>query len=539
MFYFMFSLFISVLPILAILAMLLIWKKPADVTGIAGWIVVSVLAFLFFDTSIEVIARSTVAGAVKSFPVTLIVVASLLQMAFMQTTGALKRVIIFIKTIALNDKAIQIIMINVGFGTLMVSVGATPVSLLPPILLAMGYTTYSAIALPAIGYDSLCTYALLGAPVVVFVDVMNGYLAKTDPTAIPVTLGMVAGVFCLFVPIVATMIGFCMLWIADKWNGIKKGFVPCILSGAVIAAVAYLTSKMDNLVPLTGVLCGTAVILTMVLLLKIQGKKVIDRSRLTEEELAFEKNMPLWKALTPWALLIVLILALNIPKPLFDFFYYEFTMPILGLTADGSPIATRLIWNAYTWIFVSIILSVPFLRPTGQQIKTTLQIWGKRAPRPAFAAAIFFSIGEVMNLSGFNMAEQTFTTPSMIKVLADKSAEVFQGAYVFVSPFIGLLGGFITGSEASTIGMFGKYAMATATNLGSSQQTMILITAGVAFGAGLASVISPAKLQNAAASIDKLGEEIKVIPLAFVFSLILVTMTALLAGVYILTGVVS
>jgi len=535
----MFSLFISLLPIFAILAMLLIWKKPADVTGVAGWVVVSILAFLFFDTSIEVIARSTVAGAVKSLPVTMIVVASLLQMAFMQTTGALKRVIIFIKTIALNDKAIQIIMINVGFGTLMVSVGATPVSLLPPILLAMGYTTYSAIALPAIGYDSLCTYALLGAPVVVFVDVMNGYLAKADPTAAPVTLGMVAGVFCLFVPVVATMIGFCMLWIADKWNGVKKGFIPCILSGAVIALVAWLTSKADNLVPLTGVLCGTAVIITMVFYLKLQGKPVIDRSILTADELQFEKNMPLWKALTPWALLIVLILALNIPKPLFDFFYYQFTMPILGLTADGSPIATRLIWNAYTWIFVSVILSIPFLRPTGQQIRTTLTIFGKRAPRPAFAAAIFFSIGEVMNLSGYSMAEQTFTTPSMIKILADKSAEVFQSAYVFVSPYIGLLGGFITGSEASTIGMFGKYALATATNLGSAPQVMILITAGVAFGGGLASVISPAKLQNAAASIDKLGEEIKVIPIAFVFSLILVTITAVLAGAYILLGVVS
>ena len=82
----MISLFISVLPILVILAMLLIWKKPADITGIAGWIAVSILAFLFFDTSIEVIARSSVARLIKSFAVSLIVAASLLQMALMQTT---------------------------------------------------------------------------------------------------------------------------------------------------------------------------------------------------------------------------------------------------------------------------------------------------------------------------------------------------------------------------------------------------------------------------------------------------------------------
>lgn len=535
----MISLFISVLPILVILAMLLIWKKPADITGIAGWIAVSVLAFLFFDTSLEVLLRSSVAGLVKSFAVSLIVAASLLQMALMQTSGALGRVIVFIKTIALDNRAIQIIMINVGFGTLMVSVGATPVSLLPPILLALGYTTYSAIALPAIGYDSLCTYALLGAPIVVLVDVVNGFLIAGDPAAAPVTLGMAARIFCLFVPVTAVLIGFCMLWIADRWRGVRAGIVPCLSAGVIIAIVAYLTSKMDNLVPLTGVFCGTAVILVMVLYLKLTGRKIIDRSRLTKEDLEMEKRMPLWKALSPWAILIILILALNVPKELFEFFYYEFTMPINGLTANGAPIATRFLWNAYTWIFVSVFLSIPLLKPSKEQLSGTFKLWAKRAPRPAFAAAIFFSIGEVMNMSGFNMASQTFVKPSMIQLLADASASVFDQFYVFVAPYIGLLGGFITGSEASTIGMFGKYALATSQNLGLSTPAMILIIGGLAFGGGLASVISPAKLQNAAASIDKFGEETKVIPMAFIFSIILVTITAILAAVYLFTGIVS
>ena len=42
----------------------------------------------------------------------------------------------------------------------------------------------------------------------------------------------------------------------------------------------------------------------------------------------------------------------------------------------------------------------------------------------------------------------------------------------------------------------------------------------------MASVISPAKLQNAAASIDKIGEESKVIRVAFVFSILLTIVTA-------------
>src|SRR4030042_180374 len=137
------------------------------------------------------------AGMVKSFPISLIVAASLLQMAYMEKSGALKRVIIVIKTTASDNQAVQIMIINVGFGTLMVAVGATPVSLLPPIMVAMGYSTYQAIALPAIGYDSLCTYALLGAPVVVFYDIANSFLVQNQVVAKgpEISLSQIGGVF--------------------------------------------------------------------------------------------------------------------------------------------------------------------------------------------------------------------------------------------------------------------------------------------------------------------------------------------------------
>ncbi|MBI4978739.1 MAG: L-lactate permease [Spirochaetes bacterium] len=513
---------LTLLPIVIILCMLIIFRQAADISGIVGWAAIALVALFFFNTSIEVILRSTAAGFIRSFSVSLIVATSLLQMAYMEKTGALKRIIIFIKTIASDNRAVQIMMINIGFGTLMVAVGATPVSLLPPILLAMGYSTYVAIALPAIGYDALCTYALLGAPIVVFVDIANSFLGKGNE----ISLHQAGMVFFMFLPLVSTLIGFCMLWIVGKWKAIKEGWLPCLITGTVIGVVAYFTNQFDNLVVLTGVLCGVAVIITMAIYLLVTGKKIIDRSRLTDEELAYEKQYPLWKALMPWILLIICILALNIPKDIFNYLYRTMKLPILGLTADGKPLDTRALWQAYTWIFVSIILSLPFLRPNGKQIKETFAIWLKRAPRPVFAAAVFFAIGEVMNMSGFSMATNKFEVASMVKTLADYSAQFFHNTYGGVVAFIGLFGGFITGSEASTIAMFAKYTLTTAKNLEMPLTGLIIITAGLAFGGGLASVISPAKLQNAAASIDKIGEENKVIRVAFVFSLILTTVTS-------------
>jgi lactate permease len=406
----------------------------------------------------------------------------------------------------------------------MVSVGATPGSVLPPIMIAMGYSTMVSIALPSIGYNALCTYALLGAPLVVFVDMANGFLGKGNE----ISLSQAGSVFFMFLPVISTLIGFCMLWIVGKWKAIKEGAIPVIISGIVITLVSYFSNKVDRLVVLTGILCGAAVILAMVLYLIATGKKVIDKSKLTTEELEYEKKYPLWKALTPWALLIVLILVLNVPTSIFNTLYRTFTLPIMGLTADGKPILTRALWNAYTWIFVSIFLSMIVIRPTASQVKDTFKVWLKRAPRPVFAAAIFFVIGEIMNLSGFDMTAKKYVTESMVQVLANFSSQTFSHAYGAVVGFIGLLGGFITGSEASTIAMFGNYALKTTKILNTNLNGLLVIFAALAFGGGLASMISPAKLQNAAASIDKMGEESKVIRIAFVFSLALTAVTSVI-----------
>ncbi|HMN01228.1 MAG TPA: L-lactate permease [Geobacter anodireducens] len=472
-------LLLTLLPIVVILVMLLVFRKAADVSGIIGWFAISVVAWLGFQTTPEVIIRSTAAGFIRSFSVSLIVATSLLQMALMEKTGALRRITIFIRTIASDNRAVQIMMINIGFGTLMVAVGATPVSILPPILLAMGYSTYVAIALPAIGYDSLCTYALLGAPIVVFVDLANSFLGKGNEIA----LHQAGMVFYMFLPVVSTMIGFCMLWIVGKWQAIREGWLPCLLTGAVIGVVARFTNQYDNLVVLTGVLCGIAVIAAMAAYLVVTGGKVIDRSLLSAEEREFAAAMPLWRAFMPWTLLVILILVLNVPQDLFSWLYRTMKLPITGLTADGKPLDTRALWQAYTWILVSTILAVPFLKPTGEQLRETLRVWARRAPRPVFAAAVFFAIGEIMNMAGYDMAADRFVVPSMVKVLADSSALAFQGMYGEVVAFIGLFGGFITGSEASTIAMFAKYTMTTAKNLDMPLSGLIIVTAGLAFGA--------------------------------------------------------
>jgi len=167
------SIILALLPILLIL-ILLVWRRTAaDIAGLAGWICTLIIAWLYFQTPLVNTLWISLSGLVASLPITIMVGTSLLQITIMKETGAIDRVVTFLKTVAPGDRVAQILILNIGVGTTLAALGATPVSILPPIMIALGYSSFVAIALPSLGYDALCTYALLGIPVVVFSNLVG------------------------------------------------------------------------------------------------------------------------------------------------------------------------------------------------------------------------------------------------------------------------------------------------------------------------------------------------------------------------------
>ena len=510
------SVIIALSPILVIFLLLTLRRTPADIAGIVGWVVSVLAAWLYFQTPLQVVLGVSAAGILASLPISLVVGTSLLQMTFMIETGAIKRLVVLIKTIAPSDQVAQILIINIGFGTLLTALGAVPVSILPPIMLALGYSSFVAIALPAIGYDALCTYALLGVPVVVFANFVK--LPVND----------VGHFFARYMPVISTCIAFGMLWIVGKWKLVLKGFVPTLMAGLTAGFIAIGMNAI-GVVTLTGIAAGIGVILVMLLYLRLSGKSIIDRTTLTAEDLSTEKALSLTRAVSPWIILTVASLAVNAPfLPLFDLFFKQIAMPVEII--PQAPEKLRIFWQAYFWILASTVLAFPFLKPTRAQLVTSYKRWMKRAPRPVLAAAIFFAIAFIINHSGKGADWQLVDkTHNMVFVVAGAAADTFGRLYPLIAPFLGLLGGFISGSETSSIAMLTELHLTTAGKIGAIG---LIVAAASGIGGGLASVISPAKLQNAAASIDRIGEEAKVIRTMFVISLVITAICAILTLIW-------
>jgi len=517
-------------------------RKAADVTGVVVWLATMAIAIFAFQTDIAIALTASLAGIIKSFPISLMVATSILMMSFMQETGALQRLIVFFKTLGGGSKPMQILMISFGLGLFLVGIGATPVSMLPPVMLALGFNPMVAVALPSIGYDPLTTFALLGVPAVVFVGEYSAWGSV-------ISLQQAGSAFAWFMPVVSLGIAVSMLWIAGgrKLLSSRDGLLLASICGLTAGLMAIVCNVIFPLTTLTNVFAGATVLLVLFLFNKIRNKPIIDRTILDENDHEIEAGISLRRASIPWVVLVILSLATNLIPQIFQFLFHDLALPLtigefsildFQIFSSGYPgiLNTRVLWQAYTLMLIATIVSMPFLKTNGDVLKRTFTSFRKRAPRPVLAAAIFFAMAEVMNFSGWvidatdtwlnptNLANGLDPTNNMIFLLAGLTAGIGI-LYPILAPFMGLLAGFISGSETSAIAMFTKYHVEASTAVGANS---MVVAASNGIGGGLASVLSPAKIQNAAAVIDKIGIEGQVIRYGLVVALLMTWATAIM-----------
>ena len=533
------SVILAVSPVVLIFVLMTWGRRSADVAGLIGWIYTALLAGFYFHTSWSVILTASLAGVVASFPISLMVVTSILQINVMEEAGAIRRLVVFMKTLASENRAAQIMLINIGLGTVLAALGATPVSILPPIMLSLGYSAFVAIALPAIGYDALCTYALLGVPVVVFADVAKGITGRDFS---PAEVGVY---FAQYMPVITSLIALSMLWLVGGWSEIRRGWHVAVLAG-LTAGLLAIGMNLAGLPTLTGVVAGAGVVLAMLAFLRLTGRRVVDRGLLGADDLRVESAMRLPIAALPWLLLVVFSVLTNYGAfGIYDLFFKRLAMPVE--IVPGKPERLRMLWQAYTWVLVATLVAIPFYRMQAARLVAAGRKTLRRAPRPAFAAAVYFAIAFVLNHSGKapavvaghpGWAANPAGGLNMVKVVADASAALFHQAYAGVAPLLGLLGGFISGSETSSIAMLSKLHFDTVAQVFPSATPekllaiSLLVAAVSGIGGGLASVISPAKLQNAAAVIDRIGMESEVIRATAVIAVLMVVAAALMTFVF-------
>jgi lactate permease len=504
---------LAILPIILIFIGLVFLKQSGTLMGIVGWLLTVILAILFFQTSPDIALYASWSGVLSSFGISLMVLFTILQVTMMDVTGAITRITAYIKTIA-AERYEQIMILNVGFGTFLVSIGATPVTMLPPIMLALGFSPLAAVALPCLGYDPLTSFSLLGVPITIPAAAFN-----FDPKLLGTTVA-------LFLPVISTGIALGMLWVADGFEGVKKGFATALVAGLTLglSAIVFVNILPASAIGLVGVFSGLVTIVVLFIMRAIRGKPVLAAT--PGDTTATDAGMPLWKAAFPWILLVAFAIVISIP--VIQAGLYNFLGPIQKIHVVANQfVDLKLLNQAYFWVVISTIIAAPILIRSGDEAKHILTLWMKRAWSPTLAAMVFFAIAYVMSWSGESVINGALAFApganafNMNVVIGLALALFFGVAFPLFSPLLGLFGAFVSGSESSSNVMFyGILKKSTEVlNLNFMQ-----VYAAHAVAGGIASGVAVAKIINAAAVVDKLGIEgevvRKVAPVAIVLTIL-------------------
>ena len=375
---------LAILPILVIFAGLVFFKKSGTFMGVVGWIVSVIIALAFFwgtpgVESTSVALSASLYGVISSFSISLMVLFTILQVTMMDVTGAITTITEFIKTIA-AEKYEQIMILNVGLGSFLVSIGATPVTMLPPIMLALGFSPLAAIALPCLGYDPLTSFSLLAVPITAPVQ---AFVPAADYNHY---VGVLANNVALFLPVVSTGLAIGMLWIADGMNGVKKGIVPALVAGLTLGLSCILFVRFfPDFVQITGVVAGVMAIISLLLLSVIQGKPLM----LKKEKKAIDgvvadggaPKMPFWKAVFPWALLVSFCIIISWPSVSTWLLNVMGSSNKITILAD-QVVNLKLLNQAYVWVLVSTIISAPILIKSKEQGDKNIEALGKKSLEP-------------------------------------------------------------------------------------------------------------------------------------------------------------
>lgn len=514
----------AIMPILAIFIGLVFLKVSGTVMSILGWLTAAIIAIVFFNTAPDIMIYASLNGILASFGISLMVLFTILQVTMMDITGAITSISEYIKSIA-AERYEQIMILNVGLGSFLVSIGATPVTMLPPIMIALGFSPLASVALPCLGYDPLTSFSLLAVPLTLPATVFN------------LDVSLLGNNVALFLPVVSTGFALGMLWVADGISGVRKGLFPALIAGLTlgISCIIFVHILPPQAIGLVGVFSGLVTIFVLFLLRVLQGKPVIGKKNNDPKKPETDNILPLWRALFPWAVLVLFIIIISIP--VIQTALYNILGPLQNIhIIANKSVDLKILNQAYFWVLISTIIAAPFLIRTRAEAEKILTIWMRRAWAPTMAAAAFFAIAYIMDWSGQTIINNTLTfVPgtedlNMNAVIGLTLALIFGAGFPMISPLLGLFGSFVSGSETSSNVMF--YGILKKSTDVLSIDFMQVYAAHAVAG-GIASGIAPAKIMNAAAVIDQLGIEGEVIKKCAPIAVILTIITGLMLTMYI------
>jgi lactate permease len=488
---------LAALPLIAVLYLMIAHNWSGSRAGMAGWATAVILALFVFGGDGALIAVSFGKSLLLSFFVLYIIWMALFLYHAINEAGAIMVIGGALRKLT-SDQAGQALLLGWVFGSFLQGAAGfgVPAAVVAPLLVGVGLKAETAVVVALVGHAWAVTFGSLGSSFFTLI-------AATDLTG-----AELAGPSAALLAVACLGCAIAVLWAVGGAKAVRRrGFfalrLSLVMGGAQwLLAVAGFWSLAAFGAAMLGV--GVAVLDLRFFSRQSETGAAISRQGATAQSgeggvggiwrrlRADGSGAALFAALLPYMMLtaVILIGQTVLQTPL-NQVVLNWQFPEIGTTygwttAAGPGQGISLFGHPGALLLYGSLLTFFWFRWRG-----VLQEGLNYDGRAIFRKTVRSSTQTTVSIITLLAMAVTMQYAGMTQLLAESLSRQTGAVYPLLSPFIGALGAFMTGSNANSNVVFGQLQQQTAAVLGLS---IPWILAGQTAGGAIGSIFAPAKV---------------------------------------------
>jgi lactate permease len=509
------SFLVASLPIVAVLVLLGVLRRPAWQAALAGLLVGLVISVSTWKMPVALAIDSVVNGAVFAlWPVMWIVINALLVYNIAVRSGRFDAFRNWLANHLPNDRRVVLVVIGFCFGALLEGVAGfgAPVAVTGSLLILVGFPPLEAVVFVLIFNTAPVAFGALGTPVTVL-----GAVTGLPAPALGAMIGRQ-------LPFVALILPFYVVALYGGWRSIRALWPVLLVAGASFAITQFVASNFMDYT-LTDVLSSLGSLIATLLFLQIWRPAPAPEFMIASSPEANHGDAPFvpdWQGWLPWVVLSAIVI-----------FWTSFRLFAIGQQNIAWPGLHRAIsitiyndkpydaiWvfqplASGTAIFLAAVITAFLVRmPPGAFFdcirETVRQCW-----LAVITVMLIVALAYLMNYSGlaYTLGQGAASTGHL---------------FVLLSPFLGWAAVMLSGSDTSGNALFGNLQVVAARQL---DLNPILFAATNSSGGVMGKLISPQNIATGLSVTKMVGQEGKVFARTFIHSIALTIFLGVLVAI--------
>jgi len=506
------------IPILVTLILMMVFNWKAKWCLLISWILAAVFAIFIWKIDFKAIFAGSIFGMIGSIDILIIITGAILLMNTLKASGATASINRGFMNIC-PDKRVQACIIGFSFCSFIEAAAGfgTPAALAGPLLVSLGFPPMAAAMIALVCDSTAVSFGAVGTPVTSALQALHLSSDEAFISMFSFYTALPHAIISIFLPLIVLMM-------TTKFFSKDKSFKPAleaapfaIFTGLSFAVPMLLVSIFIGYEFASLIAALISIAVTVIAAKKgflvpkktwdFGSKEEWDQEWLGTSEVTpiEESKMSLIKAWVPYIIVALILVITRIPQlGIKDLLTNNFPFVIKLENLFGFDNLDYSLKWAYLpgtfFILVALITNVMH-KMNKEKIKKSWKDTIKQVAGASLALLFGLALVEVLK---YKNGEGV----SMMVEMANALSKVGKGLYIIISPLIGVLGSFVSGSATVSMNLFANLQCDTAVVL---ELSPVFAVSMQCVGAAVGNMVCINNAVAASATIGTVGKEGKLI----------------------------